>query len=121
MEKMNEIKEILENLCADIKFIRTAFITSSDGFIIDSFSREEDEPETMAAYVAPRIADFFYFSNIFKLGQFQTLMMEYDKGIIIITGFGENAALVVCATEKNYLGILRIKVRKAAKRIKELL
>ena len=119
---MSDPLEILESLLDELKDIRTVFIASLDGFVIDGVSANRSvDLDALAADVVPRFDELLGLSQDFRYGNFNMAMIEFDKGVVLATAIGEDAVLVAGAKNIRSLGLLRNKIRNAAIALQEML
>lgn len=118
---MADLREVLTAL-SRAKGINTAVVTSRDGFVIDGATRGGSlDADAVGAVISTGIGSSEVMGNELGVGGMAQSMIEYDKGIIMITFIGSEAILAVVADLKCNLGNVRYQVKKHLPNIERLL
>lgn len=119
---MADIVEILDQIIDENKDVRTAFVASTEGFLIEGTSTNSTvDMEALSAEVIPHVDEMMRLSDDYRFGELEIAMVEFQRGIVIVARISEDALMVISSRRADSLGKLRIKIKKAAKDIMELL
>ncbi|MEQ8167926.1 MAG: roadblock/LC7 domain-containing protein [Candidatus Eremiobacterota bacterium] len=108
LNKLNQTSEIVGSL-----------IVGRDGLVIASNVPEGVNAELIGAMVAGVFTSAESSMEELRQGEVQTVMIEGEKGKVILCDAG--AILVVLLDEVTNLGLVRLEVKEAVNKLKELL
>ncbi len=115
---MAETNEILQRLIDEVADVRSVFIASTDGFLIDGVTTNNNiDLEALAADVIPKIDEQADLDELFSLGRWDISMIEFENGILLSAYLEEDAILIISARGRRNIGNLR---RRAKLLIDEL-
>ena len=118
---MTAIKELLTQL-ARINGIDTALVVSRDGFIIEAVSRSIDiDTEAVGAVISTQIGITENIGRELKIGAFNQIMLECDRGVAMMSMVGDEVILVVMCSLGINLGNIRYQVKKVTPEIEKAL
>ena len=117
---MEEIHKILEGL-VEVSGIDVAVCVGRDGFVIDAASTGSADTEAIGAMVSTGMGSAESVGRELGLEEMDQSMMEYKKGIVMMTALGTDALLVVVAAKDANLGGIRLQVRRSAPKIEAAL
>jgi|Deesub1362B_J571_1020462.scaffolds.fasta_scaffold00113_53 hypothetical protein len=110
-------ENILANLLR-IDGVKGVAIVEKDGLIIEHESTDKSfDPDLAAAMVAAAYGSGSSVMDRLMSGKTDIIMVEGDKGKVLLIDAGENAMLSVFTDPKVNLGLIRIEMRKAAEMI----
>ncbi len=112
---------MFENVIAEllrIEGVRGVAIVGKDGLIIEFESADRTiDPELAAAMIAAAYGSGSTTMDRLLGGKTDMVMVEGEKGKILLIDAGENAMLSVITEPKVNLGLIRIEMRRAAEKI----
>ena len=115
-----EIKEVLNKLIA-VQGIESAVCVGRDGFVIEAAAGAGADVDAIGAMVATGLGSAESVGKELNVGALDQAMMEYNQGVIVMTGIGEEAILSVVASTDASLGNVRLQVRKRRKELAEII
>ncbi|MFP4460224.1 MAG: roadblock/LC7 domain-containing protein [Candidatus Zixiibacteriota bacterium] len=119
---MAEIIEILDKIVDENKDVRSAFIASTEGFLIEGTSTNATvDLAELAAEVIPHVDEMMRLSDDYRFGDLELAMVEFMRGIVIVAKVSDDAIMVISSRSSDSLGKLRIRVKKAVSQIIELI
>ena len=116
--------EMLEKILEDLKLpggIEASLVASRDGLLIFSNIDLKKHAQTFAAMSATMLGAAETATLELRKGIPERIIVESDKGKIIVTGAGPKGLLVVLTEPNASLGIILIELAKASEKIKEVL
>jgi hypothetical protein len=108
LNKLNQVSEIMGSL-----------IVGRDGLVIASNVPEGVNAELIGAMVAGVFTSAESSMEELHQGEVKTVMIEGEKGKVILSNAG--AILVVLLDEVKNLGLVRLEVKDAVNKLKEIL
>ncbi|NOQ22983.1 MAG: dynein regulation protein LC7 [Candidatus Aegiribacteria sp.] len=117
---MEKLHKILEGLL-EVSGIDVAVCVGRDGFVIDAASTGKADTEAIGAMVSTGMGSAESVGRELGLKEMDQAMMEYKKGIVMMTALGSDALLVVVAAKDANLGGIRLQVRRSAPKLVEAL
>jgi predicted regulator of Ras-like GTPase activity (Roadblock/LC7/MglB family) len=112
---------MFENIIAEllrIEGVKSVVIVGKDGLVIEFESADRTiDPELAAAMVAAAYGSGVTTMERLMAGKTDMVMVEGDRGKILLIDAGENAMLSVFTEPKVNLGLIRIEMRRAAEKI----
>ncbi len=119
---MADSNEILQQLIDDVRDVRSVFIASNDGFLIDGVTTNNNiDLEDLAASVIPKIDEMADLSEDFAFGPWEISMVEFENGTLLVSWLEDDAILVVSARGRRNIGTLRMKIKKLADDLRQTL
>ena len=114
-------RSMFENVIAEllrIEGVKGVAIVGKDGLIIESELTDRTiDPELAAAMVAAAYGSGSTTMERLLAGKTEMIMVEGDRGKILLIDAGDKAMLSVFTEPKVNLGLIRIEMRKAAEKI----
>jgi predicted regulator of Ras-like GTPase activity (Roadblock/LC7/MglB family) len=111
---MASVKEQLVDL-AKVEGIMSAVVVSRDGFVIEGVSSNGNiDNEAVGAIISAGIGSSAVMGNELKVGTMSQLMVECERGVIVVNFLGEDAVLATVADLRANLGNVRYQVKKRA-------
>ncbi len=109
---MATLKEVLYALTR-AEGINTAVLASRDGFVIEGMSNGGAlDTDAVGAVISTGIGSSEVMGRELGVGGMNQSMIEYDRGIIMISFLGNEAILAVVADLNANLGGIRYQVKK---------
>ena len=112
---------MFENIIAElmrIDGVKGVAIVGKDGLIIEFESADKTiDPDLAAAMVAAAYGSGSTTMERLMAGRTDMIMVEGDRGKILLVDAGENAMLSVFTEPKVNLGLTRIEMKRAAEKI----
>jgi predicted regulator of Ras-like GTPase activity (Roadblock/LC7/MglB family) len=112
---------MFENIIAElmrIDGVKGVAIVGKDGLIIEFESADKTiDPDLAAAMVAAAYGSGSTTMERLMAGRTDMIMVEGDRGKILLVDAGENAMLSVFTEPKVNLGLIRIEMKRAAEKI----
>ena len=112
---------MFENIIAELlrlDGVKGVAIVGKDGLIIDFEFRDKSlDPDLSAAMVAATYGSGVSAMTRLLDGGTDIVMVEGDRGKVLLMNAGENAVLTVFTEPKVNLGLIRIEMKKAAEKI----
>jgi predicted regulator of Ras-like GTPase activity (Roadblock/LC7/MglB family) len=116
---MSQLKDMLADL-ARVDGITAAVVVSRDGFVIEGVtSGGEMDTEAVGAVISAGIGASEVMGTELGVGELSQAMIEFKKGIIVVTFLGDSATLAIVADLKANLGNVRYQVKKRAAEIEK--
>ena len=116
-----KLKQILNDLESLDPEIEASAVIRSDGLLMASSFRIDIDRTLVAAMNAAILNISNRATTEMKRGKLQELILRADNGIIALINAGENVILSVIAKKDANVGLLLFEMKKAAKRIMEIL
>lgn len=113
----------MENILSELERfdgVRGVAIVSNDGLIVHSLLPPDLDPDAVSGMCATVFRNGITTAKVLNSGKVRHILIETDTDFIIFSNIG-NGFLAVISTRKINLGLLRIKIDKAVKEIKEKL
>ena len=117
----DRLKNALKELESIDPEIEGAAIIRSDGLLMASNFRTDIDKTLVAAMNAAILNISNRATSEMKRGTLQELLLRADNGIIALVNAGENTVLSVIAKKDSNLGLLLFEMKKAAKKISDIL
>ncbi|MHB1343637.1 MAG: roadblock/LC7 domain-containing protein [Thermoleophilia bacterium] len=109
---MASLKDVLLAL-TKVEGINTAVIASRDGFVIDGVTGADSlDTDAVGAVISTGIGSSEVMGRELGVGDMSQSMIEYGKGIVMISFLGADAILAVVADLQANLGNIRYQVKK---------
>ena len=116
-----KLKQVLNDLESLDPEIEASAVIRSDGLLMASSFRIDMDKTLVAAMNAAILNISNRATTEMKRGKLQELILRADNGIIALINAGENVILSVIAKKDANIGLLLFEMKKAAKRIMEIL
>lgn len=117
----DRLKNVLKELESIDPEIEGSAIIRSDGLLMASNFRTDIDKTLVAAMNAAILNISNRATFEMKRGTLQELLLRADDGIIALVNAGENTVLSVIAKKDSNLGLLLFEMKKAAKKISDIL
>ena len=112
---------MFENIIAELmrlEGVKGVAIVGKDGLIIEFEAADKTiDPDLAAAMVAAAYGSGSTTMERLLAGKTDMIMVEGDRGKILLVDAGENAMLSVFTEPKINLGLIRIEMKRAAEKI----
>ncbi len=112
---------LFENILAELlrlDGVKGAAVVGKDGLVIDFETTDKTiDPDIAAAMVAAVYGSGTTVMDRIMNGKTDIVMVEGDKGKVLLIDAGENAVLTVFTEPKVNLGLIRIEMKRVAERI----
>lgn len=118
---INSFIGILKGLLSTIPDIKSAGIVSVEGLPIASITNNGINETKIAAMTAAHLSLAERSIMEMKNGEFDQLWIEGSDGQMVILKAGENAVLMVSATNNVRVGLIILDCKRACKKIADLL
>ena len=120
---MVEIESQLNSILAELKEsgdVENSFIIRRDGLIIAS-DLQEKEYKNISSLISALLSTSDSTSMELKRGVMQELVVESEKGKIVLVSAGKLAVLVSLVKKEGNLGFVLVSMERAAKKIESLI
>ena len=118
---MTSIKDQLVDL-AHVEGVMSTVVVSRDGFVIEGVSSNGSmDSEAVGAVISAGIGSSAVMGGELNVGGMSQMMVEYDRGIIVVNLLGDTAVLATVADIRANLGNVRYQVKKRAPAIQAAL
>lgn len=117
---MESTRDVLDSI-KSVPGISAAVCVGRDGFVIDSASDSSTDVEMLGATVSTGMGSSETIGRELDVGTMFQAMLEYDAGIVMMAGIGEDAILAVLAGTDASLGNIRLQIRKNIPRLLDAL
>lgn len=121
---MTETVEIVDKILADLKKVRgfeACAVASRDGLLIRAILQEGQSSESFAAMSATMFGAAETAATVLGKGIPNRVIVESDRGRLIVVGAGHKALLIVLVSLDTGLGLILLELETAAIKLKELL
>jgi len=118
-----EIESQLNSILAELKEsgdVENSFIIRRDGLIIAS-DLQEKEYKNISSLISALLSTSDSTSMELKRGVMQELVVESEKGKIVLVSAGKLAVLVSLVKKEGNLGFVLVSMERAAKKIESLI
>lgn len=106
------VRTVLEGL-AKIEGVQWAVVTDREGFVIEATSQAGVEADVAAALSACLAESSDGLGRELGRGVLAGMILEYDKGVVVLYGVGASALLAIGLTDAAALGKVRYYAKKA--------
>ncbi len=96
-------------------------LVSADGLVIDQAMPGASDPDEVAALSATLVQHATRLGNAGERGVFQAGMLEYDRGMIVLSQAGDGGFLVLLVEQDHNVGALLFDLRQHEPAIAALL
>lgn len=110
---MAELRRLLSDI-TQIDGVDSAILASRDGFVLESVSSGEIDPEAIGAIVSSGIKAYEGLGPEMNVGELIQGMIEYKSGFVMISLVTNDAVLAVAANSGANLGNVRFRVIRIA-------
>lgn len=117
-KEMAELKDVLTEF-TNIPGVNTACLVGRDGFLLDSIAISGIDTEMIGAIASSGFGASESMGNQLGKGSMSMSMIEYDDGPVMLSPIGEEAFLVIVAEKEANLGMIRLKIKKHSREIKD--
>lgn len=118
------ITETLEKILNDLKNIggiEASAIASRDGLLISTTISKKNHGETFVAMSATMLGAAETATSELGKGNPERIIVESKHGMIIVTGAGPKALLIVMTKPEASLGLILIEIAKSSEIVKQTL
>jgi predicted regulator of Ras-like GTPase activity (Roadblock/LC7/MglB family) len=106
------LKEQLADL-SKVEGIVAAVIVSRDGFVIEGVNQSPDmDLDGVGAVISAGMGATEVMGGELRVGNFAQSMIEFEKGIVVVSSVGEAGTLAVVADLKSNLGNVRYQIKR---------
>ncbi len=117
-EGMDELKDLLAEF-TNIPGVNTVCLVGRDGFLLQSVALSGIDAEMIGAIASSGFGASEAMGNQLEKGNMSMTMVEYENGPVMFAPVGSEAFLVIIADKDANLGMIRLKIKKHTKDIKE--
>jgi CheY-like chemotaxis protein len=110
---MTKTQETLTKL-ADLEGVTVCCLVGRDGFMLDSVTRGNVDPEMIAAIAASGFGASEAMGRQLEKGSLAITISEYGSGPVLLSPVGELGVVVVVAESGSNLGLIRLHVKRLA-------
>ncbi len=115
------VRSVLRTLNSTSSDIEASAAITTDGFIIGAVLGDSVDPDRFAAMCASLLALAERAAHEISRGQLKQVLIEGEKGLMLLVQAGDDAVLAVAAKPTVNLGMVFIEARKTAAKVKETL
>ena len=119
--KTDKLNEILKNLNNSSPDVEASAIMSIDGLTIATLLSESIDEDRVGAMSAALLSIGNRTSKELSRGQLEQVMVQGEKGYVLIVGAGKDAVLAVVAGSGAKLGLVFLEAKRASQTIAETL
>jgi len=119
--KKKQLRSILRTLNASSGDIEASATISTDGLMLAEVLAEGTDPDRFGAMCASLLALADRAAQEIARGNLKQVLIEGDKGVMLLAYAGSEAVLAVAARPTVNLGMVFIEARKTAVKIEEAL
>ena len=118
LDRVEELRFLLQELTADNEYIQGTLIVSVQGLPICSLFNDRTINESLVSAISAAIlAVGERAAEELKRGNLNRTLIEGDDGFMILTQAGEHALLVTLASKQARLGIIFMQIGSVVKKI----
>jgi predicted regulator of Ras-like GTPase activity (Roadblock/LC7/MglB family) len=118
--EVSDTSRILKEL-VEVQGIEVAVCVGRDGFVIDAASTGNADTDAIGAMVSTGMGSAESVGRELGVGEMAQAMMEYDKGIVVLSALGSDALLAVVASKDANLGNVRLQVKRRSSDLEKTL
>ncbi|MFB6203814.1 MAG: roadblock/LC7 domain-containing protein [Candidatus Nanohaloarchaea archaeon] len=116
-EKLNEPLDDLN----DVQGIKGAAVVRRDGLLIASNLGQDIDDDQVGAMTASTVGSGETASEALKMGEVNQVTIESENGKLVSTGAGEEGILTILTDSDVNMGLVKVEMEKATKKIKRVL
>ncbi|MBI4699354.1 MAG: roadblock/LC7 domain-containing protein [Nitrospirae bacterium] len=106
-----KMKDIL-NKFSKIDGVRAVCLAGSDGFLIDSIVKSDEDAEMLSAFASVGFGVTETLGKQLEMGKMNVSMIEYEKGPVMIAHVADDTFLLIVAKKGSNLGMMRMAILK---------
>lgn len=118
--KEEKLKQPLDNL-DDVQGIKGAAVVRRDGLLIASNLGSDINDDQVGAMTASTVGSGETASESLGMGEVDAVTIEAKDGKLISTGAGDQGILAILAESDVNMGLVKVEMEKATKKIKRVL
>lgn len=121
---MTETIDMIDHLLSDLKKIggvEACAAASRDGLLIRAIMQQKQYSESFAAMSAAMLGAAETATTELGKGVPDRIIVESERGRLIVVGAGNKALLIILADPQAGLGLILLELEKAAKKLREIL
>ncbi len=111
-------KEILKKFVEELN-LRGAIIATAEGLEMASYFKEEEDADLIAADTATILTSIQSFLEAVGRGKIKEIIINADKGLVVIEDLGDGISLAVVAPQNYTIGSLLVALRKFVEDLKK--
>lgn len=119
--RIDVIQTVLNNLNSDSPDVEASALISSDGLMMASALSSSMDEDLVSAMSAALLSLGERAGEELARGTLEQLLIQGEQGYIVMSSAGEEAVLTVLAKPKAKLGLVFLDMKRAAKKLAELL
>jgi len=112
-------KEILKKFVEELN-LRGAIIATAEGLEMASYFKEDEDADLIAADTATILTSIQSFLEAVGRGKIKEIIINADKGIVVIKDLGEGISLAVVAPQNYTIGSLLVALRKFVEDLQQI-
>ncbi len=116
-EKLNEPLDELDN----VQGIKGAAVVRRDGLLIASNLGQDINDDQVGAMTASTVGSGETASESLEMGEVNAVTIESENGKLVSTGAGEEGILTILTQGDVNMGLVKVEMEKATKKIKRIL
>lgn len=116
-EKLNEPLDELD----DVQGIKGAAVVRRDGLLIASNLGQDINDDQVGAMTASTVGSGETASESLEMGNVNAVTIEAADGKLVSTGAGEEGILTILTDSDVNMGLVKVEMEKATKKIKRIL
>lgn len=121
---MSDTIDMVDKLLTDLKNVGGVIAcaaASRDGLLIRANMHQEQFVESLAAMSATMLGAAETATTHVEMGVPMRIIVETDRGKLVVTGAGSKALLILLANPNIGLGLVLLELDKSAEKLKEIL
>lgn len=116
-----KLQTILKNLEGSIPDIEATAVASTDGLVIASRLPSDVEEDRVGAMCAAMLSLGERSSSELARGSLNQVLVQGEKGYIVMMNVGEESVLVAMTNEKIKLGLLFLELKRTAETLASII
>jgi uncharacterized protein len=111
----------LQTLLTDVADVSTAVISTLDGLVVATAGAETVDTDSLAALAAATSGVSSQFTYLMRLGDLAATVVYGHSGSIAVHPIGENAILLLHASDAPNVARLHLAIRQAVPTLREIM
>ncbi len=118
--KEEKLDEPLNDL-DDVQSVNGAAVVRRDGLLIASNMGDDINDDQVGAMTASTVGSGETASESLELGDVEAVTIEAENGKLVATGAGDEGILAILTDDDVNMGLVKVEMEKATKKIKRVL
>ena len=118
--KEEKLDEPLDDL-DDVQSVNGAAVVRRDGLLIASNMGDDINDDQVGAMTASTVGSGETASESLEMGDVEAVTIEAENGKLVATGAGDEGILAILTDDDVNMGLVKVEMEKATKKIKRVL